>query len=619
MTPAEAHRQLTALCTAGDFQAAAHFGGQLVTASPNEPVFWFLLGCIRSELKDFDHSAVAFRNALALNPKDAATSYNLGCVLQKMGQHLKAVDAFAAVIARQPGHPQAHNNMGNALRQTGQPQQAVAAFRQAVACDPSDVDAAINLADALRALGERAEALTVTQRILQDHPTHINAQVLSLRLKGEACDFSRATDFDCARETLDLSPSNTLPFALLHLEDHPQRQRQRAEGYAKANFATAAAPRFQRRGTGPLRIGYFSGNLRNHPIVHQTAGLFRHHDTSRFETHLFSFGPPHPTSAKDQVAASFQAFHDVYGRSDSDIATFSRHHQIDIAIDLDGHTSGARLNIFANRAAPLQIAYLGFPGTLGAPFFDYIIADQIVIPPHHREHYSEKILFLPDTYALLDNACKMAEPTSRQSHGLPEKAVVLCCFNAPAKIEADVFEVWMRICTKTPNCVLWLLDSNPQMRRNLRQEATTRGVDPARLIFAPRVHRSAHLERHRHADLFVDTFIYNAHTTACDALWAGLPVVTKTGAQFAARVATSTLHAAGLPELSTGSIADYEALILDLAQNPAKIADLKSRLSHARDTEPLFDTARFTRTFERGLIEMHQRQQAGLPPEDIAL
>jgi predicted O-linked N-acetylglucosamine transferase (SPINDLY family) len=323
---------------------------------------------------------------------------------------------------------------------------------------------------------------------------------------------------------------------------------------------------------------------------------------------------------RQRIKTACEYFIDAQAMSDAEVAAMLREKEIDIAIDLNGHAGAGRPGILAHRPAPLQIEFYAYTGTMGAPFIDYIIADQTVIPGDQAKYYTEKIIYLPNTYQCNDSRRYVPRGiASRAAAGLPEKGFVFCCFNNNHKITPPVFDVWMRLLTACPGSVLWLLGDNPYAIHNLRREAVARGVDPARLVFAPRVPVDDHLERHCLADLFLDTLPYNAHATASDALWAGLPLLTCKGNTFPGRVGASMLQAVGLPELVTSTLAEYEELALTLARNPERLAAIKEKLMRNRDTEPLFDTARFTRDLESAYIAMWERQEAGLAPTSFAV
>jgi predicted O-linked N-acetylglucosamine transferase (SPINDLY family) len=367
-----------------------------------------------------------------------------------------------------------------------------------------------------------------------------------------------------------------------------------------------------------IRVGYYSADFHNHATACLVAELFERHDKARFEVIGFSFGPVAQDALRQRLIPAFSEFIDVRLQSDKEIATLSRTMGIDIAIDLKGYTTDSRPGIFSYRAAPIQISYLGYPGTMAAEYIDYLIADPTLVPVESQKYYSEKIIYLPDSYQVNDRQRVIADTVyTRDALGLPQEGFVFCCFNNNYKITPPTFDGWMRILHAVPGSVLWLLEGNATAAVNLRKEAQARGIDPQRLVFAKRMDLPEHLARHRAADLFIDTLPCNAHTTASDALWAGLPVLTCMGESFASRVAGSLLNAIGMPELVTTTQADYEALAIDLALNPAKLAALKAKLEKNRLTTPLFDTPRFTKHLEAAYAQVCQRYRDDLPLEHV--
>jgi protein O-GlcNAc transferase len=369
-----------------------------------------------------------------------------------------------------------------------------------------------------------------------------------------------------------------------------------------------------------IRIAYLSTDFRAHAVAFLIVGIFEHHDKGRFETTAISFGRDDNSETRARIQTAFDRFIDVQDMSDFKVASLMREWEVDIAIDLNGHTGDSRTAILAHRPAPLQVNYLGYPGTMGASYIDYIIADRFVIPKAQEDHYSEKIVYLPDAYQANDRKRRIADRTpARSETGLPERGFVFACFNNTYKIGPEVFDVWMRLLRGIEGSVLWLLEDNAIAAANLKREAELRGVAPARLVFAPRTTPDQHLARHRLADLFLDTLPYNAHTTASDALWMGLPLVTTPGSTFPGRVGASLLHAIGLSDLVTASLADYESLAQKLAQEPGALAAIKAKLAANRDSHPMFDTARFARYLESAYATMWERQQRGEEPASFSV
>ena len=407
---------------------------------------------------------------------------------------------------------------------------------------------------------------------------------------------------------------------VIGFSDDPALQAQAARNAAKAFGPLSPRPRrIPARPAHPrIRLAYLSADFRNHVVGHTLADLFERHDRDRFELWGVALSPAPDSAIRQRLIAGFDHFIDASTLSDRATAMLLREQEIDIAIDLMGHTENARLGIFAHRAAPLQVNHFGYPGTDGADFIDYIIGDRIALPDALAEYFNERIVMLPDCYL---PSAQMPIPTDRPDRracGLPEKGFVFCNFNASQKITPAVFAIWMRLLAQIEGSVLWLY-AGEETQVNLRREAEARGVDPDRFVFAPPLERVLHLARLAAADLFLDTMPYNAHNTATEALWAGVPLITCTGKSMAARVATSVLDAAGLPELAARSLADYEALALSLAHEPDRLAALRAKLVIARERSALFDLARSCRHLEAAYVTMMQRHRDGAVPASFAI
>ena len=412
------------------------------------------------------------------------------------------------------------------------------------------------------------------------------------------------------------------PFALLALSDDPFLHKKCSEIYAQnmylPNFELGSIPKAAKGER--IRIAYFSPDFRNHPVSFLTSELFEIHDRSRFEVFAFSLQKvPISDEMNIRLRKGFDRFIDVDNMSDLDIAKLTRELGVDIAIDLTGLTQHSRTGIFSYRAAPIQVNWLGYPGTIGADFIDYIVADKIVIPEAHQQFYAEKIVYLPGTY-LVDDSKRTASTRvfTREECGLPENAFIFCCFNNDYKFNPQVLDSWSSILLAAKNSVIWISENNQYFRENIATEFESRSIDSDRIIFAPRVELMAdHLARLTLADLFLDTRPYNAHTTTVDCLKAGIPVLTLKGQSFPSRVAASLLNAIGLPELITSTQEEYEALAIELAMNPPKLEDIKAKLAKNRLTAPLFDTPLFTKNLEAAYIKMYERYQADLEPDHI--
>jgi predicted O-linked N-acetylglucosamine transferase (SPINDLY family) len=406
------------------------------------------------------------------------------------------------------------------------------------------------------------------------------------------------------------------PFGFLAVTDSPADQLECARTNARNRYPADSRMPVGRASYGHerLRLAYVSGDLRNHAVAHLIVGLIECHDRERVEVNAVSFKPPEASGIGRRVHRAFDRFVHVGGRSDADIAAVIRGMEIDVAIDLAGYTEGNRLGIFAHRAAPVQAQFLGYAGTTGTPFMDYILADEVVIPRGEERWYTEQVVRLPNCYLPNDAKREIGAVPSRREAGLPEEGFVFCAFTNAYKINPQIFEVWMRLLTEVPGSVLWLRAMGADTRDNLEREARQRGVASGRLLFAPHVADMAeHLARQSLADLYLDTLPYNAHSSTCDALWSGIPVLTCAGHSFAARVAASALTAVDLPELITDSLESYRRKARELAQDPEQLRGLRRRLERSRRLAPLFDTAAFARHLEAAYQTMHARAARGEP------
>jgi predicted O-linked N-acetylglucosamine transferase (SPINDLY family) len=538
------------------------------------------------------------------------------------GEFDAAERLIAEALKLEPNSPELWSNQGTAQVAAKRHEAALASFNRALELAPDFIGAVANRAHILFELRRYDEAIPDYEKLLARDPNHPYSAGNLVFCRLQCCDWSsfdkgRAAILTRLRAGQRVAP----PVLSLALLDSGVDQLAAARIVARDKFPPA--PPMWRGETykhDRIRIAYVSADLHAHATAVLTAGLFEHHDHRRFETVAISFGRDDGSPLRARLKRAFERFIDVRGQSDFEIARLMRELEIDIAVDLKGYTSEARPAVFAFRPAPLQVGYLGYPGTMGAAFIDYLIADCVVVPEADKMHYSEQIIWLPDTYQPNDRSRETAEtPTDRATAGLPPFGFVFCCFNNSYKILPPIFDIWMRLLRGVPGSVLWLLADNASATRNLKQEASARGIDPERLVFAPRQDLPDHLARHRLAELFLDTLPYNAHTTASDALWTGLPVLTCKGNTFAGRVAASLLQAAGLPELVTESLEAYEALALRLARDEDGLATIKSRLAQTRDTMALFDAARFTRHLEAAYVTMHERRLRGQPHAGFAI
>ncbi len=620
--PNDALRQLAELYRQGAMQALVNTGQPLLLQFPNSAPLLTLLGVAHLSSGKFNQAKAVLSKLVQIAPNDAEAHNNLGIALRRLTQLPEATACFRKAIALKDDYAEAYNNLGNALRDSGELGDALDAYTHALRLRPAYADALTNLAGAFADLRRRDEAIACYKRALEIDPNHATARAEKLHQQAHICDWDGIAADAALIADLGVVGEPVSPFAMLPLEDAPDRHRIRSERAVQKKYLRAPMPPRQPPPTRPdrLRIGYFSGDFFDHATMHLMAKLFEKHDRGRFSLHAFSYGPQTGDAMRARAEAAFDCFHDVRGQSDEAIAKLVGGEGIDIAVDLKGHTTDGRLGVLAHRPAPVQMSYIGYPGTIGAPFIDYIVADATAIPSAHRKHYSESIVFLPHSYQVNDDGRVISDrAVTRAAAALPESGFVFCCFNNTFKITPAEFDIWMRLLDKVDGSVLWLLEANPWAGENLRTQALRRGVDPSRIVFAPRAPVCEHLARHRCADLFLDTFNYNAHTTGSDALWAGLPLVTRAGAGFAARVGASLLNAVGLPELVTTNATDYEALALELAMNCDKLAGLRAKLAASRLSAPLFDTDHFARCLEQAFEQVYARYLNNEAPTDIVI
>ena len=581
------------------------------------------MGIRLQEQGKLDEAISAYHRALEINPAYAEAYNNMGNALQEQGKLDEAISAYERALEIKPAYADAYNNMGIRLQEQGKLNEAIAAYQRALEIKPAYAEAYNNMGNALQQEGKLDEAISAYERALEIKPAYAIAEAQMLHQQQHICDFTVGAKLHEASSRLGIETEAVPTFSALPWEDNPSRHLLRAKQWSREKYKQSPLPLPARPKMRParLKIGYLSADFHRHAVMYLMAGMFEKHNREKFEIFAFSYGPNIIDDMRNRVSTACDSFINIEGKSTSEIIGLVKNKRIDIAIHLNGYTKNARTDIFKGRAAPIQVNYLGYPGSMGAEFIDYIIADPVVIPAKQRQFYSEKVICLPHSFQPNDNERSIADTnTTRIDVNLPEESFVFCCFNNNYKISSAEFDIWMRLLNKVDGSVLWLLRSNKWAERNLRKEAAARGVDPSRLVIAPMLpHYSEHLARHKHADLFIDTFNYNAHTTASDALWSGLPVVTKQGKQFAARVAASLLTAVGLPELITETEEQYEQLILELATDPKKLDLIKEKLAENRLKTPLFDTQRYTQNFERGLTQIYNLYLDGKEPADIVV
>jgi protein O-GlcNAc transferase len=632
---------------------------------------WYQLGITMTNIGQLDQAKIAYEKALNLNPNYPQAYNNLGLLAIADENIDEAIEYFKSAIRVNPSYAYGYNNIGLALQMQNKLPEAQSYLQQALQQNPTYHEALVNLGNVLRLQDHIEEAIKCFERSIELKPDYAKAyqclgsalspllhqnkisveQLRNVYLKLQSIDPNSLEAFTrlfCLREgtcdwtnresdlktlwritqqEIEQNKTTTMPvfesvykpwtrqqlkqIAVSHGQDFESQWRKKR---LECNFQHSPILK------GKLRIGYLSHDFRDHATSHLIQTLFNHHDRTNFEIFAYSSGVNDQSSYRNHIMTSVDQFRDIAKLDYEESAKLIHGDGINILIDLNGYTYGSRTPILALRPAPIQVNYLGFPGTMGAPFMDYLISDRIITPPKFAHDFTEKLVLLPHCYQVNDNQQVIANtPVTRQQYNLPESAFVFCSFNNKYKIEPVVFDVWMNILKKVKNSVLWLLVGDKTTQGNLQREATIRGIDAQRLIFCGYVSKAEHLARHRLADLFIDTLYCNAHTTASDCLWAGLPLITWQGETFATRVASSLLTAVGLPELITTNLDDYQKLAITLARSRDKLQAIKEKLAKNRLTYPLFDTPAFTRDLETAYQKIWNIYQQGKSPEMIEL
>ena len=628
---------------------------QVVALKPDLAEVWNNHAGVLLILQRLDEALSAADHALVLKPEYVQAWKNKAAILTGLRRYEEGISAVDKALKFAPNDLESLARRADLLAFAGRPEESAAAHERYLQLKPGDANAWHARGYQFKLLNRRAEALDCFEKAAALSPGDLAilesranmafelehwedaARDYEVLAAGDAppswlpgylamchlhtCDW-RALDDERAAISASLEAGKFVidPTGCAVITRSPAEQLQCARIWAADKYPPQPLRLWngERYGHEKIRVAYLSADFRAHATAFLMAGVFEHHDRSRFETAAITYSSDDRSPMRSRLQAAFGRFIDVRDKTDEQVARLMREMEIDIAVDLKGYTAESRPGILSFRPAPVQAHHLGFPGTMGVDFVDYLIADPVVVPPEHRAFYTEEIAYLPDTYQCNDRLRRAGCTPTRIEAGLPA-GFVFCCFNNNHKIGPEMFGAWMRILAAVPGSVLWLFKDNESVSANLKREASTRGVDPNRLIFATRTDQAAHLARHGLADLFLDTLPYNAHTTASDALWVGLPVLTSIGSTFAGRVAASLDCAAGIPELVTHSLAEYEALAVKLAREPAMLAAIKAKLAQNRDTCALFDTARFTRNLEAVYIRMRERSESGFPPQTFSV
>lgn len=597
---------------------------RLTLARPSFAQGWRNRAAVLEALGRLEDSLACVAKVAELEPKDAGAQLKSADLLLQLNRLEEAEPYFARYLAAVPGDAGAWNRRGIALAETKRKEEALFSFGKAVALAPGNGDFRFNRANALFESRRYAEAADEYEKTLEIVPGLPFAEGYLLQCRLRCCDWGSVAPLK-QRIEQGLAAGKPVidPLGNLAVSASPAGQLQCARIWASQE--DWGAPRRlwngERYTHGKIRIAYLSADFRLHPVSYLVAGVFEHHDRSKFEVTCVSFTPPGENGMRARIEKACDSFHDVFGATEEAAAELIRSLEIDIAVDLMGYTDGARTGILARRPAPVQASWLGFPSTQGLPHIDYVLADRTVVPDEDRRHFSEQVAYLPDCYLPGDDERPISDTApSRSNERLPERGFVFASFNDCYKIGPEMFGVWMRLLAAMPSSVLWLGSASPEAMANLRREAAARGIEGERIIFAARAEAMEdHLARLRLADLMLDTLPYNAHASASDALWAGVPMVTCEGTAFAGRVAASALRAACLPQLIAHSLSEYEELALRLAREPQALAAIRQRLLQDRKKLPLFDTHRFARHLESAYRTMWTRAQRGEKPSHFAV
>ncbi len=604
---AEAHSNLgNILNDLGKLQEAELSQRKAIELKPSFAEAHYNLGNILKDLDKLQEAEKSFRKVIEIKPDFANAHLNLGTIFRDLGKLKEAEKSFRKVIEIKPDFAEAHSNLGNILKDLDKLQEAELSYRKAIEIKPNYAMAYHNLGNILKDVGKFYDAINHYKKAIKLNNKLSIAKSSLIESKGIICDWGNKDTETNWLDKLGIEGSSVNPMGLFCIEDNPLKQLKRAKKLYKETYFKKSKPlaNFKNK---KIHIGYFSADFRAHPMMFLMGSMFKLHDKSKFQIYLYSFVREEDKYTK-LARDSGCIFRDIKELNDIEAVELARSDQLDIAIDRMGYVKGSRMNIFSYRVAPIQIHYLAYPGTLGSDNIDYLIADNIIIPKGYEKFYNEKIIRMPSCYQCNDDKKEICnEPISRKEFNLPDKGFVFTCFNANKKITPNEFDIWMRLLRQIQGSVLWLYQSNKYSSENLIKEAEKRDVDSNRLIFANSLPLEKHLARHTLGDLALDTFNYNGHTTTSDALWAGLPVITKIGESFAARVSASILTSMGIPELITNSEEEYEEKAINIAQNPDEIIRLKSKLAKLKKTSQLYSSELFTRSLEDKFMKLVQK------------
>jgi predicted O-linked N-acetylglucosamine transferase (SPINDLY family) len=638
----------------GSYQESIRLIKKAISIKPDYAEAYGNIAMSYKSLQQFDLAIDSLNKAIEIKPRSYSCFYNLGNLNKEIHQYLTAIKYFTMAIELDPNRHEAYFNRGVCHSQLNDIEETKCDYLEAIKIkpdfkeayknlsqlyvkekknaeafeilyklleiDPDDIISLQMIAELFKDIGKKEHTLSCYKKIIEINPSEFFAEGYIFHLKLFLSDWSEYyEDLKSLEEGLSKFKPVAAPFVGMTAIDDPLLQLASAKSFCKVKgYISTSEELIVAKNNEKIRIGYYSADFYNHATSYLMAELFELHNKDIFEIHGFSTGQKVDDEMSKRIQQSFSKFHEVSSLNNEQIINLSKEVNIDIAIDLKGHTKDGRPSMFAKRLAPIQVNYLGFPGTTGIKNIDYIVADSVIVPEINQKFYSEKIAYLPNCYQVNDSKRKISEYTfTREELGLPKNAFIFCSFNYVYKINPEVFDSWAKILKQVPDSVLWLMFDNDISSNNLLNEAKKRGVNPDRIIFANRMDLPLHLARHRLADLFLDTWPCNAHTTASDALWTELPIVTKIGQSFASRVCASLLSAIGVPELITTTTDEYETLAIDLAMNRDKLNGLKEKLIAGKLHSPLFDTTNYVVDLENIYMLMYKNYQAKLPPDHI--
>jgi predicted O-linked N-acetylglucosamine transferase (SPINDLY family) len=612
-------------CLLGDlkryYESIAAFDNAL-RLDPKLAEAWLSRGEVCALLKIYDEALAAFDKALTIKPDFAEAWLGRGGVFGELKRYDDSIAAFDKAISLKPNYVEAFCHKGKSLLFSKRYDEALSALDKALAINPDLAEAWLDRGNALSGLERHEEAAQSYQRLLELFPNYDFAKSLVLHEKMFCCDWQNL-DIESIDRDVREGKKSGVPFSYQAISNSAKDLRLCAEIFNAERFPRSPVQIWsgKRYNNPKIRIGYLSGEFRNQAVSSLMTELFELHNKDRFELYAFDNGWDDGNELRKRINRAFDSIIDIARLGDLQAATIINQNKIDILVNLNGYFGLERTAVFSQRPAPVQINYLGFSGTMGADYIDYILADTYIIPPEQQAFYTEKVVYLPDTFQVSDSKRTIADRVPTRSElMLPDTGFVFCCFNNSFKITPTIFDIWMRLLKEIDGSVLWLSEGNVAVLHNLCLAAKQRGIAPERLVFSEKAAaHSDYLARYRVADLFLDTFPFNAGTIANDVLWAGTPLITCSGETYPARMAGSLLNAIGVPELITQSLGDYESLALKLARDPSYLASIKAKLARNRRTHPLFDTARFVRHIESAYTTMWERSQKGEPPVSFSV